>query len=72
MALSLDASRCAVVPQSRVSIGVMTSQTQTTPASATSAPTAPLQTLQPVSDEKNLLGSQDAAGSCCGGSCCSN
>ena len=33
-----------------------------------------LQTLQPVTDEKNLLvaNAEDAAASCCGGGCCSS
>jgi hypothetical protein len=39
----------------------------------TSPQNSPVQILQPVSDEKNLLvtSTDDAAASCCGGGCCS-
>ncbi len=40
----------------------------------TSPENAPVQTLKPISDDKNLLmtNAEDAAGSCCGGACCSS
>jgi hypothetical protein len=41
--------------------------------SMTTPQSTPLQTLQPVADEKNLLiaSADDSADSCCGGGCCS-
>lgn len=40
----------------------------------TSPENAPVQTLKPISDDQNLLitNAEVAAGSCCGGACCSS